>query len=75
MSTHAVAPMRNIQPMLFHKISLTVASCQNRRCGIKRIPLQGKPIFCPNCRNALFYERIEKTSLPQWGKGGLNYDG
>lgn len=73
-TTYPVTPEQVLRPMEFHKNSLTVASCQNTRCGIKRKPMRGTPIQCPNCRHALFYERVAITKSPHWGKGGMNYD-
>lgn len=74
-STYAERPEWRSHPMTFHKESITVASCQTNKCGIKRIPLTGRPVLCPNCNHALFYERVPRSRAPHWGKGGMNYVG
>lgn len=63
---------RSNDPLRFHMGSVTVASCQNRRCKLTRRVLVGNPTFCSDCGHALYYERIEAAVKPSWIKGGLN---
>lgn len=58
----------------FHKESITVATCQKAHCKIRRTVLELKPTYCPKCHGVLFYERVLKTKVPHYNKGGVIYE-
>ena len=60
---------KELEPASAYLRKVAAATCFNHGCGLKapkKSIIKGNPIFCPNCQNALVYERLDPAEALDW---------